>query len=931
MAYPFFSKISNKIFNNIRTNGNADNYGRVNKTLDASNLVAWIRLISGTGEGLIMSSNPDIPVTSESAFDKLTKSWMHSPSAYGSRLTSGMIGYDWDGKPVYPYMTPVGGDLVLRPSPIITAFEVKEGKDQISRQATLVLKCFSLAQCEIIQKYLMEPGHSLLVEYGWNTDRAQTQLIDITNPNDIVNQAADNNLNYVELESKRIKSSGDYDSYFGFIVGGNTTSEGDSFIINVRLRGMPGMPTFLQGQHTVNRLTNITDAKGNILGKKTNIIPTAQTYNTDDIEAGLGTSATTTSAPIAIGLRRYKWMFNQLPPIRQIPQVKALVDKVKNTNTYYGWWDLINFDAVVTKNIQTYTTGAGLKGLEKLKRQFGIVKELTIGDIVIEKDKLVSEEKYINFGLVLAILNANNGLYAYKMGNKQIKVTIDTTGFIGSFPGIFSTKASKLLIPGKMPNFYKYYLNTAMIDYNEILDEAKFVDNGILYNRGGTDYKLAFNQPFDLDGIDPSTKTAIPNYTGYYEKAEYYGRLDNLYINFEVFKNAVSNSSNKSIRDVLMTMLNEMASAVSSFWNFQILEHVEDSGDVTLRIVDENWSGNCKLSNKGLAANVDKPIKEFYHSGEQSFFLEADLDIDIPSEMTNMIILRREDYVFNQDSKPLSMGGIFSEDSDKFFKGIDYKGTSVKVGTPPKPGPSTADPYGFRAKTLDELIDAKSQWRKTLIERPRSLLDQAKDALTKSRVREYENASKVLVFTDSVITITGGGLGTLIKSENGGPNAEGKKWDDLLKVINEKENEAKKAAKTNLSANLSKINIVPNPDKGTVDGAALDVSSGSSSAETAFRNNFRIYCCDDTQLFDILKTNAYEANNDSNKTSILLPIKYTFKILGKSGLRRGDVFNIWGIPKKYRDNGFFQIINIEQNLQGSMWTTTVTGQYRQVG
>jgi hypothetical protein len=65
------------------------------------------------------------------------------------------------------------------------------------------------------------------------------------------------------------------------------------------------------------------------------------------------------------------------------------------------------------------------------------------------------------------------------------------------------------------------------------------------------------------------------------------------------------------------------------------------------------------------------------------------------------------------------------------------------------------------------------------------------------------------------------------------------------------------------------------------------------------------------------------------KTSILLPIKYTFKILWKSGIRRGDIFNVIGIPERYEQNGFFQVVNIEQNLDGNLWTTTVTGQYRQ--
>ena len=80
-----------------------------------------------------------------------------------------------------------------------------------------------------------------------------------------------------------------------------------------------------------------------------------------------------------------------------------------------------------------------------------------------------------------------------------------------------------------------------------------------------------------------------------------------------------------------------------------------------------------------------------------------------------------------------------------------------------------------------------------------------------------------------------------------------------------------------------------------------------------------------------MSNNAFEKYIGADKTSQPLPIEYTFTILGKSGLRRGDVFNIWGIPKKYRDNGFFQITQIEQNVSGNVWKTTVTGKYRQQG
>ena len=58
--------------------------------------------------------------------------------------------------------------------------------------------------------------------------------------------------------------------------------------------------------------------------------------------------------------------------------------------------------------------------------------------------------------------------------------------------------------------------------------------------------------------------------------------------------------------------------------------------------------------------------------------------------------------------------------------------------------------------------------------------------------------------------------------------------------------------------------------------------------------------------------------------------KYSFTILGNSGIRRGDVFNIYGIPEKYRTNGIFQVTEIEHSMTNMRWETTVTGEYRQI-
>jgi len=69
---------------------------------------------------------------------------------------------------------------------------------------------------------------------------------------------------------------------------------------------------------------------------------------------------------------------------------------------------------------------------------------------------------------------------------------------------------------------------------------------------------------------------------------------------------------------------------------------------------------------------------------------------------------------------------------------------------------------------------------------------------------------------------------------------------------------------------------------------------------------------------------------DYDAISILLPINFTFTIHGISGIKRGDKFIVKGIPKKYEENGFFQVLGIKQSIQAMEWTTEIQGGYRTV-
>ena len=46
-------------------------------------------------------------------------------------------------------------------------------------------------------------------------------------------------------------------------------------------------------------------------------------------------------------------------------------------------------------------------------------------------------------------------------------------------------------------------------------------------------------------------------------------------------------------------------------------------------------------------------------------------------------------------------------------------------------------------------------------------------------------------------------------------------------------------------------------------------------------------------------------------------------------LQRGDMFNIIGIPDKYKDNGLFQINSITHTIENMTWQTQIEGLYRQ--
>ena len=914
--WPTISNISGNIANTIKSYAN-DN-------LAASRLNAWVRVYSGAksdkGSGLILESNTNFKIFSAAGEG--------GGSIYGNAERSGAVGRTWDNVAV---VSDVG--RVLRPSPIITTLNSKEGQDQISRTCDFSITCFTLQQLELMQTYFMEPGYSVAVEWGWNTDNSAKGLINTGDVTSTLNQIADVTLNNGQLSSKRLFTNGEYDIFLGFIIGSTISSDGENFKIDVKLRGAPSLPTYLQSQ---NRITI----------KSAGIEPDPDKSKALFPESELTSDGNTEEEAKK---RRFKYMFNELPAFRQTESVKKLSDKAKAI-------DFMNFDRVIQTKIDEYLASIAVDPDEEEDAAAGteIKPSVTIttpdGEYDVPRENVFSTNRYIRFGLAIDILNQVGTVDKYEIGGKSVSFTINIDNtIIGAFPLMFSTKKTKLIIPGLVPDFRSTYF----ISSDEIVQQRNGLINGANPVASAGFVFFVENKPLNDFGLK--------------EKAKYYGYLKNLYVNFDMFK-AKLEQKNKNVREILEDILNEMSSAVNSFWNFQIVEgelkktaegisadfrrrapgvaaparttntfnanaggftvgqgftnfngtNVGNTGatgatgatggsdtgtftstgaenDIMITVVDENWIGE----------NPDPGgVISFNHSGVGSPFLNATLDISIPAEMGAKIINTRLGAVSQTDVRDvrITASTLFNSETDLFL-------TKVSPPTSGSDEDTNVDLNEDEQVTENIALIAAEEAKITRSETTQKNQFDGEGIVEDDWTTYYDAAGNIIKETDA--------KGNVVSYPQLGLSQEqisaAAKQETQIKV-------------DRVTTNLEKIDVIIKPTVYAIPEAAFTTDEGTKGGVRAY---FMVYCLDDTDFFEQLKTYWFEAKG-TGALSQPLPIKYSFTILGNSGIRRGDTFKIDGIPRKYAEKGIFQVTGIEHSLSGMKWETTVEALYRQI-
>ena len=601
---------------------------RKNNILGNSKLNCWVRLFSGRAtddssqNGMVLYTNTDYQLFSRAGDGG-------APSIYGASTTSGVIGVDWDGKPIVAE----NDESKHRPPPVITSLEIDEGMGELSRSADISIKVFTLGQLNVITKFFMEPGFTLFIEMGWNTVDSLTNIIQVGSGMERVkSQIKDRIVNFNEVLESRSKTNGQYECYPGFITGGSVSADDSGWVVSVKLRGIAEVPYWMQS------------GKAGIGSE----VKPVKLYKTD---GGASDGASD----------EFRKFFNECPSAFQVDIIKKNKDKLDHK------FNFINFNEKITEKlnkVEKVETGV-------IRIHAGVSRANSKKINIPDQSTLIGEEKFVKFSAIIDMVNLLldrdyesrklqrplmiDGEYEDSTDNEPtksatadlIKMQIDISETaISGFLGMFSTDRSKLLIPNKKTIDFSFS-KLENIDSLYTEGELSTYDNsfgGIMFPWGNP--------------LKDSNRQI---------KAEWmWGWIGDLYVNFNLFKN-VFNSDTFVYKDSLYKLLNELSSAVGSLWDFQLVEQVDKDGRSVVRIVDMNLSTELDSD----SVNETKLYKLEYR-GTDSIFTEASFNMEIGGAMMNQIIGNRISGKEENKNSPSNPGvaktGLFSKNSVDLLK-----------------------------------------------------------------------------------------------------------------------------------------------------------------------------------------------------------------------------------------------------------------------
>ena len=458
--------------------------------------------------------------------------WISATSNLGGQFTLSSGKYDsifGGGNPSYDTTS----EMKYRPNPIITDFSIDFAERGTLRMATLKIKCFTPEQLTEMQKYFMEPGISIMVQWGWNYSISKGKSIGPVPANAAnVNKY---NRNPDALFDIRSSNGGCYDNLVGIITGGTSDISGEEFNISCKITTM--------GEILMNHTSEGVQVDS-VETKPTPFVVTGKTITQQEEAKDVAVNAS--------------YFFNQLPAEFRTTPVFDAISKGNPRG------DFVNFNESALDEAKFETT----KGMFNNTFSGNMVwqgKQMTATD----SESPITSKKYLSFYMFIEILNQMRVKFETGEGAPaDFTMDIGTRDapkiFISSFSGIFSTD-ERVFIPNKKSyNFLNnepYYVASAPAGKGpETIDTSV---GGISFPReGGQTYTKG------SESVTIAAGTC--------------GWIGDVFIDMEVAVQAFRDVK-RPIKDVLDGVLSVMSDAVDGMWGFQI---IENGG--TLVITDAN-------------------------------------------------------------------------------------------------------------------------------------------------------------------------------------------------------------------------------------------------------------------------------------------------------------------------------------------------------
>lgn len=526
------------------------------------------------------------------------------------------------------------------PAPEISRIEVTVQKELL-RRVQVEWVCFSWKQLEYMTPYFLVPGITCMIEWGWNHFNP-TSLVNLSDTSKM-RRLWDNA--YPLYTDNIINSNGNYDVVYGIISNFNWSVEGNKIICTTEITSKDRLYSGIAkdyGLSVVNNDPINTDKSNKIVQsirdfmKKDATFITLKTLTTDSVLLS-SIHSTISSKP--------------LTPSQILTLDPSLTTNMSPELSV--WYNILNTlltpSSGVTGSLANQQIGmrtpwafgifAGRPDDSYItKEKFGKPAAGDFDSNIINNDP---KNLWMNMGMVVSVLNyfskVPSGTTTGGKSNVAFQVDIQNS-VIAGHPNLISCDRRVLIPNYNAPKFlygsvgttnnialkgisspdpstpYSYQAlrptnpgliinNTSSITPDQQVSQIFYqqgkcyrdnLDVIINYNRYRYDLSMpitvpqTYSFPAQVDVLLPETPNNLsPNKL----EKDYSGLLSNVYISFDVLKDAVEDENNASYPDIYKSILQVLMDSVDGFWDLAVVE----AGDGVMTITDKKYISKYAL------------------------------------------------------------------------------------------------------------------------------------------------------------------------------------------------------------------------------------------------------------------------------------------------------------------------------------------------